>query len=768
MRRTTAPRTGRVSTAGRVLSPARAVPAARALRDALLWAVLAAPAIGTAWLGLTGPQPWWRQAGALGVLAVAAAVSRLRPVPALLLAAALGFAASPSLFTLSYGPALSVLGYLLGRRSAAPRPAQLAFAGIAAVGTALVLLRGADPVIEWLVLIGTLLFGGVFPWLTGRYRRQYRELVAAGWSRAAQLEREQEIVADRARLRERARIARDMHDSLGHELSLIALRAGALQVAPGLDPAHRTAAADLRAAAAAATDRLHDIIGVLRDPEPGPTPPTAPLVPADETIPALVERAASSGLCVRLRVRAASGDGGATRAVAGRGGTVRGGVPAEPAAAGARQPVRLRVRAAPGSGEASTAVVGRNEAVRHGAPTGAAPTGAAPTEDGTAGAAPAGAGEPVRVRAVSGDGGVQRAAAGDAAGARQLVPEADDSGGAISAGARQGASGAPTMAERAAYRVVQEALTNAAKHAPGAEVEVMVEHGPHETVVTVVNGPASADAARPAAPGGKPLPDDHGPAEPAGGAAAAGHGPSTVGAAPAAGGVGQTSGICDPAENISRAAGAGHGPSTGGGVRASARKNPAPAPPGNGTGLLGLRERAALTGGECVAGPYEGGFRVVARLPHTAAGPGPGPAPGDGHAFTRARRAARRRFAVPFAVAGVCAALFVAGAFGWYAYIKTHSVLTPADYAGLRVGAPYADVEPVLPDLTVTDPPADRAAVPPPPGAQCRYYRSTGELFVSVDHFRLCFRDGHLVSKHAVPRAGVPDVVQQEEKEWVR
>ncbi|GGR44327.1 sensor histidine kinase [Streptomyces netropsis] len=806
MRRTTAPRTGRVSTAGRVLSAARAVPAARALRDALLWAVLAAPAIGTAWLGLTGPQPWWRQAGALGVLAVAAAVSRLRPVPALLLAAALGFAASPSLFTLSYGPALSVLGYLLGRRSAAPRPAQLAFAGIAAVGTALVLLRGADPVIEWLVLIGTLLFGGVFPWLTGRYRRQYRELVAAGWSRAAQLEREQEIVADRARLRERARIARDMHDSLGHELSLIALRAGALQVAPGLDPAHRTAAADLRAAAAAATDRLHDIIGVLRDPEPGPTPPTAPLVPADETIPALVERAASSGLCVRLRVRAASGDGGAPRAVAGRGGTVRGGVPAEPAAAGARQPVRLRVRAVTGSGEASTAVVGRNEAVRHGAPTGAAPTeavptGAVPTEavpagagepvrvraasgggglprDVTgrsgavrgvsAGAAPAGAGEPVRVRAVSGDGGVQRAAAGGAAGARQLVPEVDDSGGAISAGARQGASGAPTMAERAAYRVVQEALTNAAKHAPGAEVEVTVEHGPHETVVTVVNGPASADAARPAAPGGKPLPDDHGPAEPAGGAAAASHGPSTVGAAPAAGGVGQTSGICDPAENISRAAGAGHGPSTGGGVRASARKNPAPAPPGNGTGLLGLRERAALTGGECVAGPYEGGFRVVARLPHTAAGPGPGPAPGDGHAFTRARRAARRRFAVPFAVAGVCAALFVAGAFGWYAYIKTHSVLTPADYAGLRVGAPYADVEPVLPDLTVTDPPADRAVVPPPPGAQCRYYRSTGELFVSVDHFRLCFRDGHLVSKHAVPRVGVPDVVQQEEKEWVR
>ncbi|SPE53460.1 nitrate/nitrite sensor protein NarX [Streptomyces netropsis] len=685
---------------GRLSASARAVPAGRALRGALLWAVLAVPALGTAWLGLTEPQPWWRHAGASVVLAVAAAVSRKRPVPALLLAAGLGLAASPSLFTLSYGPALSVLGYLLGRRSAAPCPARSAFAGIAAVGTALVLLRGTDPVIEWLVLIGTLLFGGVFPWLTGRYRRQYRELVAAGWSRAAQLEREQEIVADRARLRERARIARDMHDSLGHELSLIALRAGALQVAPGLDPAHRTAAADLREAAAAATDRLHDIIGVLRDPEPGPgpgpRPPTAPLVPADETIPALVERAATSGL--RVTLRAVSGDGGV-----------------------------------------SVAGAGPDKPVRHGGPTEAGP---------------AVTGRPVRVRAAPGDGGAVRQGApagpaGPAAGgARQTVPETDDSAGAVPAGARPGTSGAPTMAERAAYRVVQEALTNAAKHAPGAEVEVTVERGPHETVVTVVNGPAASDG-----PARRPL--------------------ARTAAGP----------VAAP-----------------GRIRAHTRENPATTPSGTGagtgTGLLGLRERAALAGGECVAGPYEGGFRVVARLPHAAARGGEAAVfgdTGDGHAFARARRAARRRVVVPFAVAGAGAALFVAGAFGWYAYIKTHSVLTPAAYAGLRVGAPYAAVEPVLPELTVTDPPADRAPVPPPPGAECRYYRSTGELFVSVDHFRLCFRDGRLVAKHAVPRAGGPgavqrkaaqqeaaqrkaaqrkavpqEVVQQEQKEWVR
>ncbi|MEV4926881.1 sensor histidine kinase [Streptomyces roseoverticillatus] len=541
----------------------------RALPDALLWAALTAPGVAADLLGLNAPRPWWQTAAGAAVLAVAVAVSRARPVLALGLAAGLGLAASPSLFTLSYGPALSVLAFLLGRRSARTRPVLYAFPAVAAAGTVLVLARHVDPVVEWLVLIGTLLFGAVFPWLAGRYRRQARELVAAGWSRAAQLEREQEIVADRARLRERARIAQDMHDSLGHELSLIALRAGALQVAPGLDAAHRAAAADLREAAASATDRLRDIIGVLRDAAP---PGPAPLAPPDDSLPALVDRATASGLSVRARL------------------------PREAAL--------------------------------------------------------------------------------------------------------------PPLVERAAYRVVQEALTNAAKHAPGAEVAVTVDTGPRETLVTVVSGPA-----------------------PEGGAPSAG---------------------------------------------------------GSGTGLLGLRERVALAGGEFTAGTStdDGGFRVSARLPHE---PGPrsgspdaaraglaehpeGPEDGgrDTDALAHARRTARRRFAVPFAVAAAAGAVFVAGAFGWYASVKAHSVLKPADYAALRVGAPYADVAPLLPDRQVADPPAGRNPAAPPAGAECRYYRASGELFVSVEHFRLCFRDGHLVAKSRIPRAGTAGVVEQEEKEWLR
>jgi signal transduction histidine kinase len=53
---------------------------------------------------------------------------------------------------------------------------------------------------------------------------------------------------------------------------------------------------------------------------------------------------------------------------------------------------------------------------------------------------------------------------------------------------------------RAAYRIVQEALTNAGKHAPGAAVDVRVERRPGELVVRVVNGPVQRPAGQ--VPGG--------------------------------------------------------------------------------------------------------------------------------------------------------------------------------------------------------------------------------------------------------------------------
>lgn len=108
---------------------------------------------------------------------------------------------------------------------------------------------------------------------------------------------------EQARLRERARIAEDMHDSLGHELNLIALRAGALQIAPDLADRHRETAAGLRAGAAEAMERLRDIIGVLRE-EGEP----APLEPSRAGVGVLVDRARDSGARVELRCSGEAGE----------------------------------------------------------------------------------------------------------------------------------------------------------------------------------------------------------------------------------------------------------------------------------------------------------------------------------------------------------------------------------------------------------------------------------------------------------------------------
>ncbi|HEY1177610.1 MAG TPA: sensor histidine kinase, partial [Phytomonospora sp.] len=54
--------------------------------------------------------------------------------------------------------------------------------------------------------------------------------------------------------------------------------------------------------------------------------------------------------------------------------------------------------------------------------------------------------------------------------------------------------GPPAHAGRTAYRVVQEGLTNARKHAPGAAVQVAVAGGPEQGITVEVLSRASVGA----------------------------------------------------------------------------------------------------------------------------------------------------------------------------------------------------------------------------------------------------------------------------------
>ncbi|WP_435206447.1 sensor histidine kinase [Micromonospora sp. bgisy143] len=275
----------------RILEPSASGPPRwrRPVLDVSLWAVVAAPVAAAR---VTPPYPRFGVVlllGALALLAAAVASARRWPLVGLLLVV-LG-----SLVDGNFVFAIPVFSYLTGRRSATATPAAVLFGVIALGGTVLNLGLLGTGAATWFLLASVLLFGGVFPWLVGRYRRQQQALADAGRRHVEAVARERRGVAERIRLRERARIAEEMHDSLGHDLSLIAVRAAALELAADLAPAHRAAVGELRASVAAATERLHDIIGVLRE-EGGP----AGVRPVGETVVDLVTGAREAGMAVRL------------------------------------------------------------------------------------------------------------------------------------------------------------------------------------------------------------------------------------------------------------------------------------------------------------------------------------------------------------------------------------------------------------------------------------------------------------------------------------
>ncbi|MEV0523127.1 histidine kinase [Streptomyces sp. NPDC050439] len=278
----------------------RFLPRLSQLFDVALWLVVCAPPFSAA-LGSDGRDAVVAAVG-IPLLGGAVALGRRWPLAALAVPVALSLMTDPEMLTPVYWAALAVFGYLAGSRTAVARPALWFFGAVAVAG---LVMNGfvASDLWGWPTMLLTFLSGVVLPWLIGRYRRQYAELTAGGWRLAERMENEQRAVADRTRIRERARIAGDMHDSLGHDLTLIAVRAGALEVDPTLDARQQAAVGELREAAGAATERLREIIGVLRaDDEP---PPRAP---SEESPEAVVERARASGVEVTFERSGATDD----------------------------------------------------------------------------------------------------------------------------------------------------------------------------------------------------------------------------------------------------------------------------------------------------------------------------------------------------------------------------------------------------------------------------------------------------------------------------
>jgi len=123
--------------------------------------------------------------------------------------------------------------------------------------------NGSLPYAWWAVLViaaGAALVG----WGQGDRARQ--ALLASLRERARRAEAEQASRVAEARVAERARIAREMHDVLAHRLSLLATYAGALEYRPDAPPEQLARAAGVvRVGAHQALDELREVITVLRD-----------------------------------------------------------------------------------------------------------------------------------------------------------------------------------------------------------------------------------------------------------------------------------------------------------------------------------------------------------------------------------------------------------------------------------------------------------------------------------------------------------------------
>ncbi|MGJ6969645.1 sensor histidine kinase [Streptosporangium sp. G11] len=243
-----------------------------------------------AWTGMAT----LRVSGAV-LLCVAAATWRRWPLLAAALPLVLGTVVAGDVYVSQLMSAVILFAFLLGRRTAGRSAGTQVAVLVAVAAIALVFAPGHETGGDWFSAASTLLLMVVVPWAVGQYLRLQADLATAGFELAARLEREHVRATRRERLRERTRIAADMHDSLGHELSLLAVRAGAVQVAAGTAPALRQAAAELRESAATATDRLRQIIRVLRQHDE-----RALVDPLGGSVAALVERAAASGVDVRL------------------------------------------------------------------------------------------------------------------------------------------------------------------------------------------------------------------------------------------------------------------------------------------------------------------------------------------------------------------------------------------------------------------------------------------------------------------------------------
>ncbi len=135
-------------------------------------------------------------------------------------------------------------------------------------------------------------------WFAGERTRLRREQIADLEERALGIEREAERERRLVLAEERNRIARDLHDSAGHAINVIAVRAGAARMRHDQDSERSRAALEtIEEVARQTAADIDQIVGTLRDRNSNGTVETPPGLASLET---LVAQHSAAGLHVRV------------------------------------------------------------------------------------------------------------------------------------------------------------------------------------------------------------------------------------------------------------------------------------------------------------------------------------------------------------------------------------------------------------------------------------------------------------------------------------
>jgi signal transduction histidine kinase len=274
--------------------------------DGLLAALVTAISLPGPWITRRGYE--FREPDGLAVVLVLAASAplawrRRAAMPAFLAVLAAWVAQG----VLNYGSSTGGLAACVALYTIAAycdRPRSLAAAALTAAGVGLILFTTPQPVEATDVVASYVVFAAA--WILGDSVRVRRAYVAELEDRAARLERDREEQGRRAAAEERGRIARELHEVVAHNVSVMVVQAGGARRVFDADPAAaRDALGAIETTGRQALAEMRRLVDVLRD-EPGPPsagggPERAPQ-PGVSALGGLVEQLREAGLDVRLEV----------------------------------------------------------------------------------------------------------------------------------------------------------------------------------------------------------------------------------------------------------------------------------------------------------------------------------------------------------------------------------------------------------------------------------------------------------------------------------